>query len=340
MYSLSLLFSSLLFASGIHAFADNWSFGCFPETVQRSDPLLSPGVASGHVHAVVGGNAFSRNMNDPDSAKDSTATSCDIPSDRSEYWTPQLYHIEKDGTFTIVPMAGTGLYYLNRACNYSTPNCDTYSVPVRAFPEGFRMIAGDSTRRTYNATDVAQQAISLYCDGVTYHGQFPPATCKQMRAQVTFPSCWDGVNVTSANFQSHVAYPSNYDGGNCPGSHPVAIIQLFSEWTYNFYDFANGKFLYSDTNFVFANGDTTGNGFHGDFVNGWQNLTILQNSFQNCQGSTPETCEVRGYELPPGTTPQQATQPLIHPAIYEEDIGLKGNAIPKLPGNNPVYKPA
>jgi hypothetical protein len=77
---------ALLSWSRVDAFADSFSFGCFPETVQRSDPILSPGVASSHVHVVVGGNNFSRNMSGIDSAKDATKTSCDIPSDMSNYW--------------------------------------------------------------------------------------------------------------------------------------------------------------------------------------------------------------------------------------------------------------
>jgi hypothetical protein len=235
-------------------------------------------------------------------------------------------------------MSGTGIYYENRSCNYTTPGCDTTAVPARAFPEGFRMIAGNSTRRTYDNSNFAQQAISLYCDYVTYHGEFPPHSCLQMRAQVTFPSCWDGVNVDSKDHQSHVAYPIQYfDGGDCPASHPVAIIKIFTEWTYNFGNLVTGEHYYNDTNFVFANGDTTGNGLHADFISGWQNVTILQRAFQNCNGTTPETCEIRGYDLPPGTQPQQATQPLITPAIYEEPVGLDGIAISKLPGNNPVY---
>lgn len=276
-------------------------------------------------------------MSDPDTAKDATATSCDIPSEWSNYWTPQLYHIEVNDSFTIVPMSGTRICYLNRACNYTTPNCDTYEVAARAFPEGFRMIAGTSMRRTYDPADAAQQAVSLYCDGITYHGEFPPQSCKQMRAQVTYPSCGHGMNADSKDHQSHMAYPTNYDDGNCPESHPVAIFQIFSEWTYNLYDYTNNKYLYEDTNFVFANGDTTGNGLHADFINGWQNLTILQSSFQNCNGASPSQCEVQVYELPPGATPTQATQPLITPAIYEEDLGLAGDPIAKLPGNNPVY---
>jgi hypothetical protein len=51
-----------------------------------------------------------------------------------------------------------------------------------------------------------------------------------IRAQVFFPSCWDGVNLDSADHKSHMAYPiQNYNGGDCPSSHPVHLISLFYE---------------------------------------------------------------------------------------------------------------
>ena len=105
-----LLVSSLgstLFTLSVHAFADAWSIGCAPETIQRSDPLISPGGPSGHVHAVVGGNAFSRNMNDKLAATKATATSCNTNIDRSNYWIPHLYHINADGKFEMVQFTGT-----------------------------------------------------------------------------------------------------------------------------------------------------------------------------------------------------------------------------------------
>jgi hypothetical protein len=128
-----------------------------------------------------------------------------------------------------------------------------------------------------------------------------------------------------------VAYPPSYSGGVCPESHPVGIFSIFSEW---YYDLSP----YADSNFVFANGDTTGNGFHGDFIMGWTNRTMLQDSFENCDcGTTCDhtTCPVRfqGWESGDNI---QTTRTLITPAVYEEEIGLNG-PITKLPGNNPVY---
>lgn len=76
---------------------------CQQLTVQRSDPIVMPGEASGHVHNVVGGTAFYRNESATDAVK-STATTCDKLLDHSNYWVPALYHQNHNGTFSLVPV--------------------------------------------------------------------------------------------------------------------------------------------------------------------------------------------------------------------------------------------
>ena len=73
----------------------------------RSDPLVSPGIASGHVHAVVGGNAFSRNMSTPTAATIANSTTCDKYIDHSNYWVPNLYHHRTDGMYDMVDWTGS-----------------------------------------------------------------------------------------------------------------------------------------------------------------------------------------------------------------------------------------
>jgi uncharacterized protein DUF1996 len=143
---------------------------------------------------------------------------------------------------------------------------------LKAFPEGFRMIAGNPWQR--NSTgDFAGQAISFNCldytgPAVPETNGFPSKNCPNgLRAQVFFPSCWDGKNLDSSDHKSHVAYPASgaYNDGPCPSTHPVHLISLFYEviWQTNLY--ANDWYG-SNQPFAFANGDPTGYGLHGDFV--------------------------------------------------------------------------
>lgn len=76
-----------------------------------------------------------------------------------------------------------------------------------------------------------------------------------------------------------MAYPAigTYDSGVCPESHPKAIFSVFYEF---FYDTS----AYKDFNkWVYAMGDPTGYGLHGDFINGWDQ-TALEAAIQTCSG--------------------------------------------------------
>ena len=78
-------FLTLLYTVSSVQASSVWTVNCGVLTIQRSDPILSVGVASSHVHAVVGGTAFSRNMSDPNAAVNANATTCDKYTDHSNY---------------------------------------------------------------------------------------------------------------------------------------------------------------------------------------------------------------------------------------------------------------
>jgi hypothetical protein len=78
---------------------------CAPLTVQRSDPIVNPGSISHHVHAVVGGTKFGLSTTNED-ARNSRETTCSMPMDKSQYWQPQLYHMDREGKFEPIKMLG------------------------------------------------------------------------------------------------------------------------------------------------------------------------------------------------------------------------------------------
>ena len=85
-----------------------WRMTCPGRLVdQRADPIISPGVVSGHVHSIAGGNGFGLNMT-YDQARSSKCTSCTIEEDLSNYWTPKLYYHAPNGSFIEVPQLGDG----------------------------------------------------------------------------------------------------------------------------------------------------------------------------------------------------------------------------------------
>ena len=76
---------SLLYTASVQADSSAWTINCGVLSIQRSDPIVSPGNASGHVHAISGGTAFSRTMNGVDAAVDAKQTTCDKFTDHSNY---------------------------------------------------------------------------------------------------------------------------------------------------------------------------------------------------------------------------------------------------------------
>lgn len=196
-----------------------------------------------------------------------------------------MYFRHRNGTFEEVPHDGTVVYYLDRGVDV---------VNIQPFPPGMRMLSGDAGARAFDPltltwgnatvpnTPVSNRA-SFACLSST--GPIPetPAlnqtNCDQgLRAQIHFQSCWDGVNLYKSD-QSHVDYLSGMDNGVCSPTHPVLLPHLFFEVIYfpNRVDQSDGGM------FVFGQGDTTGYGFHGDFLNGWD-MDVLKGGMAECMG--------------------------------------------------------
>ncbi|KAF4595452.1 WSC domain-containing protein [Ophiocordyceps camponoti-floridani] len=310
-----------------------FTVNCKALTIQRGDPIVFPGIPSPHVHTVVGGTAFALTESNDD-AKASKATTCDKVLDNSNYWQPQLYHQRRDGKFELVEMQGIAAYYIDRACDYAAGRRKCDNTPhCRAPPAGLRMVVGNPYLRTYDASNPEQRAISHVCLGPgtsndTAH--LPTKQCERLRAETFFPSCWDGVNLDSANHKSHMAFPAigDYNTGVCPPSHPIAILSVFLEF---FYDTAA---IRDFNRWVWSMGDPTGYGLHGDFINGWTDQAALERAMDTCTGSSgvdDARCSLNVGSGGPGQPSLQSPQ--IRPP--EEDVGLRG-PLDRLPGDNPV----
>lgn len=131
-----------------------------------------------------------------------------------------------------------------------------------------------------------------------------------------------------------MSYPDpskgNTAGGMCPSSHPVALIHIGAE-----FGFDTGSLgIVDSSSLIWSMGDTTGFGGHGDFLQGWENLTALGESFDNCVGIGTD-CAWNSFGTPNG---EMGTTSNLSPQIIPpyEDIGFQG-PISKLPGDNLVY---
>lgn len=221
-------------------------FECSQLVIDRIDPLVNPGQSpSPHLHQIVGGNSFKPNM-DPkthDLPSASTCTSCTFSEDFSNYWTAVLYFRARNGTFKRVPQyvseglqgnGGITVYYIAQ---------QNKTLGVTAFKPGFRMLVGDATASApTSARKVCHRCMPATGDnsnincGAPDSEKLPKGFCAGgIRSIITFPTCWDGVNLDSPDHQSHLAYATgskpNDVGptGVCPPSHPVIIPQVMYE---------------------------------------------------------------------------------------------------------------
>ncbi|KAF2122666.1 hypothetical protein BDV96DRAFT_618030 [Lophiotrema nucula] len=285
---------------------------------------------AGHLHTISGGSGFGPKMTFQQ-ARASRCSSCTIKEDMSNYWTPQLYFQAQNGSFIPVPVAGDGddtnggmtVYYLQRP---GSPNEKLYG-----FPEGFRMLAGDSSKRNFTG-GLDAKAVSFNCLGSNKAetNSMPKYNCPGgLRAQIFFPSCWDGIHLDSANHKSHMSYFSGteYNTGVCPSTHPVHTISIFFEILYDTDRFKD-QWYGNQQPFVFSNGDNTGYGFHGDFVNGWD-VRVLQKAVDTCTSDSGQV------ERCPAVTQFTATEykACKIPAIVNEQ---SDGWTKTLPGCNPV----
>lgn len=293
------------FVSYLAAFAGMadafWRMPCRGRSgLARMDPLMDPGKPSYHVHTVHGSDAFAMDATGAD-LKKGDCTSCAVTQDKSAYWTPALYFMHENGTAQIVEQVGGMLaYYL------------LYGDNVQAFPEGFRMIAGETFQRNFTlpipdppksewtgdqASQAAlkQKAVGFNC--LNYNKAAEPSLGRHflpnktyldehctdgVRFELMFPSCWNGKDVDSDDHMSHVAYPSLVMDGTCPKGFEQRVVSLFFETIWNTYAFKDYEGY-----FVLANADPTGFGYHGDFMQGWDQDT-LEAAVKQCTNPSGE----------------------------------------------------
>lgn len=144
-----------------------------------------------------------------------------------------------------------------------------------------------------------------------------------IRAEVFFPSCWNGKDLDSSNHRDHMRYPSLMDDGDCPTGFKVRLVSLFFETIWNVHAFAGQK-----GRFVFSTGDPIGYGYHGDFMNAWD-VNVLQQAIDQCTSLSGVVEECRVFDIQSEDEMHQCTIPRT---IKEDVVG----PLDELPGCNTV----
>eukprot|EP00890_Picochlorum_soloecismus_P002501 jgi/Picsp_1/3251/NSC_06091-R1_glucan endo- -beta-d-glucosidase len=289
-----------------------WAVDCGIVAKERFDPIASPGDISDHVHVVAGSSNFGPNATTGEFLRQGECTSCDVAQDKSAYWAPQMYMapaetagkdeglILQAGGVPVPTMDGNAfvIYYkLITDRGERTNNNEGEWEKIIEFPDDFQMLV--SERFILSKIEASE---SLFDRPLTYkclgHGEqmdmacppSDPSLCVSgLRAQLTLPSCWDGVNADSIDHISHMAYPvGSWAGSPCPTSHPVRVPTLFAEIIYD----PRGLGQYAAQGwrlvFPFSSDQFTNVSeplFHLGFKNGWEQ-NFLRTAINEC-GATP-----------------------------------------------------
>ena len=183
----------------------NFVGSCSFSHMAMDDPIVYPGQpGASHDHSFVGNtttNAYStlRTLR-------AGSSTCKRGGETAAYWMPTLL---LNGQM-VAPSSAT-IYYRRKTL-----------ARVRAFPAGFKMIAGDRHATAPQGTQItfwncgAASTVPMSTEVPTC----PDTRAQSLRLHVNFPGCWDGRHLDSADHQSHVAYAVR---GACPASHPVAL---------------------------------------------------------------------------------------------------------------------
>jgi hypothetical protein len=205
------------------------------------DPIVYPNdPGASHLHVF-----FGNTLTDAFTTIDVLATgdtTCNQPADLASYWAPALL---RDGVVQ-TPVKSVAYY---RA------GIDVPVTEVQPYPYGLRMIAGDAL-----ADSPQPLAVSAWSCGAGSLRESAPPVCpdgRNARLIVTFPDCWNGRDLDSADHRAHVTYSHL---GACPASHPVAIPQLQFSVEYPVTGSTDGLELSSGG--LFSG--------HADFYNAWE----------------------------------------------------------------------
>lgn len=280
----SLFAAALLALVPSLAFADSpgWITECSYSHTLMDDPIKFPNKrGASHTHDFLG--ATSAKASSTYESLAAGGTTCGTPADKSGYWVAAL---KRNGT-DIKPDGKFGTKATRQKFYYR----DNHYLPgskVEPFPAGFRMIQGFAMATSVanaNANGAGWGNLMWWgCSDNSVSGKpTSPPNCGTgiITLHITFPSCWDGVNVDGdAVATKHVKFPSSKV---CPSTHPRQLPMLIEriEWPVGT----------SGAGIALASGPPYT--AHADFFNAWapaklaQLVTNCLNADRNC-GTNPQ----------------------------------------------------
>lgn len=250
--------------------------GCYRSHFLFDDPLVFPGQPGvSHLHIFWGNTGLTANSTVAGNASSGNSTCSGGTLNRSAYWTPAVIDTT-DGS----PVDSSGFLVY-----YKTGYGGVKPADVKAVPTGLRFISGAAAGNPATPSTAGRFACIGGPDGtpgVGWQTTIPATGCapgQSMLMEVSFPQCWDGVNLDSPDHKSHM---HDATGSGCPSTHPVALPSISYEVYYSITAANVGrmpKWRLSSDNY-----DPTkpaGYSAHGDYLMGWDPATMTK-IIKNC----------------------------------------------------------
>lgn len=247
---------------------------CAPSHMSNDDPIVYPNQqGAAHHHTFFGNVSLDYKSNLSNLSATGNSTCAGGIMNRSAYWIPSLID-----TTTNTPILPTStIFYYKSTVDVSL---------VKAPPKGLRMITGNS--RAKSAADVKFNSMICYPgpnSKRTVYGWNPHIPkgdqCEAgdtLTIDISFPQCWDGVNLDSPSHQDHVVFPTHRpvappDNWFCPATHPVVIPQVSMITSFTVTKAAQeGNWRLASDNYEKTS--AAGYSMHADWVNGWDEATM------------------------------------------------------------------
>jgi hypothetical protein len=268
---------------------------CKPSHYLFDDPLVFPGQPGrSHLHLFFGNTAANANLTSDTILQVGNSTCPGGTANRTAYWVPALVDTR---TGQPVKSEGNETYYKS-GYNGMLP------YQLQNFPTGLKMIAGTMNADANQTTPYRWQCIGMGSEnmkGNTIQNCPVGATLWMM---LTFPQCWDGRNLDSADHKSHMSYavlPSAIaprdatgkyqtqwgDARWCPASHPIPVPEIGFNVQYKITEQNQPLYWQLSSDMYEPKVDWTrfttdaGKSVHGDWMNGWR-PDVIKKWVANC----------------------------------------------------------
>ncbi|MFL5783639.1 MAG: DUF1996 domain-containing protein, partial [Bacteriovoracaceae bacterium] len=247
---------------------------CSPSHMSFDDPIVFPGQpGKAHLHSFFGNTKTDAYSTTDSLLAGGNSTCRGGIANRSAYWMPTM----------IDTLDGRPIQARSLIVYYKT---GYNNIPLSSFsniPKGIHLLAGNSKATT--AAEALDYRSVFKCIGINTDANYgytkEIVNCKygeELWQGITFPQCWNGVDLDSPDHKSHMSYVN--EQGLCPSTHPVPLPEV----TFNLIYTVGANDDLSRWRLSSDNYDKSlpgGYSNHGDWMFGWQQ-DIADAWMQNC----------------------------------------------------------